>query len=150
MQVCVYIGRHVLAAIGLDNLKLLSMACDRYNGHVDIEQAMREAGTPNEPCARVPAGSICGILKSSTPEYGSTFHSRGDEGSDFLEETDVYVDLGEDTPEELDAAIEKQVAGARAEGMSEEGCARLSKLLQVYRSIFECGWAKPHQSPLIQ
>ena len=105
---CIYIVRHVLAVIGIDNLKLLSIACDHYNGHVDIEKAMQEAGNPNEPCAGVPAGFICGILRSMGSEYGSTFHSKGDAGTDFLGDTDVYVELGDDIPEELDACLKSR------------------------------------------
>lgn len=142
---CIYIGRHVLAAIGLDNCKLLAIACDRNNGYIDIEEAMREAGTLNEVCAGAAAGSICGILSTHRSEYGSTFHSQGDEGSDFLQDSDVYVDLGEDTPEKLDETLASQVEKARSNGLTDINCARLKDLLGRYRSIFGCGWENPHQ-----
>ena len=56
-----------------------------------------------------------------------------------LENTDVYVDLGEDIPEELDACLKRQVISSRTSGLSENGCAKLTELLQDYRSIFEYG-----------
>ena len=142
---CIYIGRHVLAAIGLDNRTLLAVAFDCNNGYIGIEKAMREAGKPNEACAGAPAGSICGILSANRSECRSTFHSQSDEGSDFLQDPDVYVDLGEDIPQELDEALATQVGKARANGLTDEGCARLQDLLRRYRSIFGCGWENPHQ-----
>ena len=81
---CIYIGRDVLAALGLDNRKLLAIASDRNHGFVDVE-ALKELGQPNEACAGVAAGSIRIIMAACSDDFGSTLHEKGDDGPDALE-----------------------------------------------------------------
>ena len=141
---CVYIGRHVLSAIGLSNKKLLAIACDRYKGYVDIAEELGKAGKQNSACASAANGSIRSLLRENEG-FGSSYHGTGDMSSDGLGDTDVYVDLGKDTPEELSTALKKQLETARANGLSEKGCSNLENPLTEYRSIFEYGWENPPQ-----
>jgi len=112
----VFVARHVLAALGLNNRVLLSAAADRHGGVVDIPALLRKDGHAD----------------TSSTGGRSTFHSEGGAEEDFLEDKDVYVDLGEDSPEELEEALADMVAQARANGISDAGAARLENMLKKY------------------
>ena len=147
---CIYIGRHVLAALGLDNRKLLAIASDRNHGFVDVKEALKELGQPNEACAGVAARSIGSIMAAGSDDSGSTLHEKGDDGPDALENTDVYVDLGEDDPVELETALDGLVEKARVNGISGKSCEKLLHLVQDYCLIFASGWENSHQPTLNQ
>lgn len=48
---------------------------------------------------------------------GSTFHSQGANEMDALEDSDVYLDLGDDPPEDLDFALKGSVKQAKENGL---------------------------------
>lgn len=77
------------------------------------------------------------MLQKRNVEYGSTFHRHGCTEEDKLEDSDIYVDLGEDTPEELKAAFAARVDQARENGLSEAGTVKLAALLQKHKKVFE-------------
>ena len=115
-----------------------------------MEEALKELGKPNEACADVPAGSIRSIMATGADDFGSTFHGKGDDGQEALENTNVYVDLGEDDSAEIENALNGLVEKARTNGMSEEECEKLRHLAQAYRLIFVSGKENPHQPTLNQ
>ncbi|PXF44743.1 hypothetical protein BWQ96_05502 [Gracilariopsis chorda] len=139
------IRREVLSAIGLDNRTLMAAACDRHDGVLNIpkllEKAQADAQTPIE-------GSIHSILQSRAFEHGSTYHSTGGAEEDMLEESDVYVGLGEDPKEDLEAALDGKVEKARANGLSTSGASRLTRLFKKYKQVFDFGWENSRQPML--
>jgi len=128
---CTLIGRHVLRALGLDNRVLLAVACDRFKGDVDIDAILPPNKMPDPT-----AGTIHSLLQHRDFEFGSTFHSQGATEEDKLEDSDIYIDLGDDPEEALDKALADRIQQARANGMSEDGCRKLSLLLEENRSVF--------------
>ena len=142
----VFIGRHVLSAVGLNYRTLLSAACDRFEGLVDVPQALRNDNAEDGPCANTGSNiAIHSILQDREFQEGSTYHRHGGYEYDALDDSDVYVDLGDETPEELETALNKMLLEAKTQGISETGQRRLEKLLQEYKSVFEHGWVNPNQ-----
>lgn len=139
-----YIGRHVLDALGLNNRALLAAARDRLGGVVDVSELLADAGLSDDPCADG-ATTIASILRDHTQQWGSTFHSEGGFEDDNIDSTKVYVDLGEDSDAELDAALRSLVTCAIESGLDSAHASRLSDLLTEYRSIFRLrlGKSKP-------
>ena len=70
-------------------------------------------------------------------QWGSTFHQDGGAEDDALEDSDVYVDLGEDPVKELECMLSNKVDEARKTGISGEGSRRLAGLLKRYQTVFE-------------
>ena len=118
----VILGREVLAIMGLVNETLLNAAYDKFNGVFD---ASHNKNAQN--------GSICSLVSSA--DNMSTFHSSGnDEGHEEPEE--MYLDIGENTDEEVREALDNRVSEARQAGLSVKGAERLRKLLETNRQIF--------------
>ena len=138
----VIIGRSVLSAIGLDNRVLMAAACDRNNGVLNIPEMLRRASLDN---ANVAAGSIHSLLYERGLEHGSTYQSAAGVDDDMLEESDVYVDLGDDPNQNLDHALTAKVGEAVSNGLSPSGRVRLTELLSRYKSVFGFGWESPYQ-----
>ena len=135
------ISRHVLCALGLDNRVLLAAATERFKGCVDVPELLERQTKNDSALRKTPRntnnGSICSLLQKRNVEYGSTFHSHGGTEEDKLEDSDIYVDLGEDTPEELKAAFAARVDQVRENGLSEAGTVKLAALLQKHKKVFE-------------
>ena len=55
------------------------------------------------------------------------YHSDGDEGEDYIEEDQLYSDIGNDTEEDLDIALRDMFENAKQEGLSENGSGVLEK-----------------------
>lgn len=148
-----YVGMHILTALGLDNRVMLAAARDRLGSVVDVAELLQRAGLEDAAYTDVsadPTGSIGSLLRNRGYEWGSTYHSSAGTESDRLEDSDVYVDLGEDCPEKLTAAITEMVTQAKGNGLSATGTTRLEGLLSTYKSIFGCGWENPLQPTLNQ
>lgn len=136
----VLISRHVLKAIGLDNRKLLAAACDRFKGIInvpDLLQTRDEAGPQHEEGNRTRQGSIHSLLQDAAHEFGSTFHSQAGAEQDNLDDSNVYVDIGDDPEEDLDAALAERVGQASRNGMSDKGTKKLAVLLHKHKQVFE-------------
>lgn len=140
------ISRHVLRALGLDNRVLLAAASDRFKGAVDVPDILE--AQDNIDTAQ--GGSIHSLLEQHSFEFGSTFHHQRGTEEDSLEDSDIYIDLGEDSPDKLKACLAERVHEARTNGMSDDGCKQLSNLLDKYESVFEFGWENPLQPTLNQ
>eukprot|EP00177_Eucheuma_denticulatum_P008814 GFKZ01016009.1.p3 GENE.GFKZ01016009.1~~GFKZ01016009.1.p3 ORF type:complete len:172 (-),score=27.08 GFKZ01016009.1:3459-3974(-) len=89
----VIIGREVLQSIGCDNRAILAAACGRNDGIINIPDAVSE----DEKKSQAQNVGIIGPLK-----HNGVFHSNASEGDDGLDESRVYIDLGDDEPEVID------------------------------------------------
>lgn len=127
----VLINRHVLQSIGLDNCKLLAAAADRFRGVVNVPELLGN----NDRKSTVDSGSIQSLLRENNLEFGSTFHSQGGSEDDRLDDSSVYVDIGEDTAEALDSALASRVEQALTNGISPDGSKKLDFLLQKYKRV---------------
>ena len=76
-------------------------------------------------------------MNAAKSQWGSTFHQDGGVEHDALEDSDVYLDRGEDPVKELECILSEKVNEARKAGISEEGSRRLAGLLKKYQSVFE-------------
>ena len=139
----VIIGQLVLKVLGLDNQALLEAACDRNDGSVNVKELIEDmrAGDQN-----MQTGSVEMLMANVNAGFGATYHQDGDAGDeDDLQDSDVYVDLGEDSVEDLRSTLRDRVDEARRNGMTEEGSRKLEGLLQKYEQVFGSGWGNPHQ-----
>ena len=134
----VILGREVLTALGLDNRKLIAVACDNNDGTVDVAALMAQQRNGNAIGEEAAASStVCSILEDPTAGSGSMFHSQGADESDGLDDSDVYINLGEDEPGEVDEEMARKVREAVGNGMTESEGEQLHALLTQYSQIFE-------------
>ena len=68
------------------------------------------------------------------------YHSQGVDEEDHLEETDIYIDLGDDPQEGLDEALMNMAPEAKGNGLSEKGCQKLERFLVSCRKVLRYGW----------
>ena len=122
----VIIGRSVLEAIGCDNQALLAAASDKAGGVLDARMAIRER-------AREKTGTINAVVDADSP---GLFHRQGGVEEDLIPEGKVYMELGEDTPEELTEALDNSIQRASENGLSDEGTCELRRMLAKHRAIF--------------
>ena len=117
------LSKGLLKALGLDAKEALLTACDKYEGSVDASElcTVEEYAT----------GSIARLLSEN-----GVFHS--DHGAaDYEQEDDSsYLELGEDTEEEIQEAFDKLVKKASENGMKEPSCIKLRKMLRRNRDVF--------------
>lgn len=64
-------------------------------------------------------------------------HSSATEGSDGFEESNVYIDLGDDDPENIDKALRNLVLEAIGNSFSEKGAGELEALLAEFKAVFD-------------
>lgn len=126
------ICRHVLTTLGLDNRVLLAAASEHFNGEVEIPSFA--ASNSSQPDGN--AGTIQSLLREQDYGFCSTFHSQG-ESIDDLDDSEIYIDLGEDDANGLNDALAECVQQAADNGMYESGCKKFNGLLQAYKSVFE-------------
>lgn len=122
----IVIGHHVLQAICCANRALLATACDKNQGVINVPQALA-----SDTAARAAKGTIAAL-----PGDG-VFHS--DEGGelDALEESNVYIDIGEDPESKRDEALEASVQKAGKNGLSVKAKAELRRIISKNRQIFD-------------
>ena len=78
----VYLGRHVLASLGLDNQELMTAARSRLGREVDVPGLLKDKGYDDNASANPKNASIqCMIQKRID---GSTFHTQGGVDLDCL------------------------------------------------------------------
>lgn len=133
----VTISRHVLQRIGLDNRKLLAAACDRYKGIINVPELLSaKRSTDGSDEGQTSPEAIYSLLQQDF-ELGSTFHSDAGTEDDKLADSNVYIDIGEDSEEDLDAALADRVVDASRNGLSKAGTEKLSAIIQRNRSVFD-------------
>lgn len=119
----VILGRDVLLLLGLDNQYLLSVACDRLNGELDVEEKKKE---PQHGEIR----SLMGVRID-----GQTYHSSSDPSDDDTPE-DMYMDIGFDKTGEVGNELESRIKEALEDGLYEAGEKFIRSLLKKHRDIF--------------
>lgn len=129
----VLLGRPTLQAIGCDNRAMLSAACDQHDGVINVPEALN-ADAKARQATGTPA-MIAALMGNHDPRAG-IYHSRGGDEQDNLDNSGVYIDLGDDPPEALDAALDKAVERAQENGISDAGAAELRAMLNEYRAVF--------------
>lgn len=112
------LGRPVLEALGLNTTKLLCAAAERFNGPIDLSSVADIA----------PDGSQVARVKDSV-----FHHDGGDDDSDADDR--YYLDLGEDTEQEWEAALQKSLRTATKNGISKKGSVLLEKMLREFRDV---------------
>ena len=72
-----------------------------------------------------------------TQNFGTPFHSDCETEEDMTEDSDVYVDLGEDCTNELDMTLSERHSQARKNGLSDIGAQKLQNIIDKHRQIFD-------------
>ena len=129
------ISRHVLSALGLNNRILLEAACHRHNGIVDVPTVLKQDPT-NQTKAEANGRSIHSLLNRKFMEFGSSFHDQANAIQDTPTDEDIYIDLGEDSDDDLRAALRCRLDEAKANGLSTQGCGKLAILMNQYKRVF--------------
>ncbi|CAN8061292.1 unnamed protein product [Agarophyton chilense] len=124
----VIIGRPVLQSIGCDNKAIIAAACDKNDGEINIPDALETDAKNRRAQAN---GTIASIMRAGM------YHSTAAEGEDGLEDTKVYIDLGEDDPQVLEDTLQKRVQEAKKNGMSTQRVQELANFLHEFKSVFE-------------
>lgn len=101
------LGRPLLDAIGCNNKKMINIICDKHDGEIDMAEMMSNR-TIDEQNNN---GSIATLLLENI------YHSAGGSEQDGLEEEDIYIDLGEDTEEDINNALEQRINEAKDKGL---------------------------------
>lgn len=118
----VLIGRPLLEALGLDTKTILEAASDRHNGIVNVPDILLTQIEPQK-------GTLAKFIRE-----GIYHHQHADDG--YVSDEDIYIDLGEDMPGEVELALQKKVTEAKANNLSSEGVTELQALLREFTEIF--------------
>ena len=132
----VVIGNRLLKAMGIDNDVLISAVMDRHDGVIDAQAVLSRSSEELAGEANAITSGVIHSLVSTRFQQTGTFHSERGMEQDMLEDSDVYIDLGEDSPKDLDSALEARVQDAQNCGLSKKGAERLRELLGKHKNIF--------------
>lgn len=130
------LSRRILATLEIHNRLLLAAASDRFNGLVDMPPLTAASSGYAQPEGQRSAGTIQSLLQDRYFALGSSFHIQC-ESKDNVDDCVIYVDLGEDNPDNLECALQDRVKQTSDNGMSEAGCKKLTNPLQSYKYIFD-------------
>ena len=67
------------------------------------------------------------VINATTKSFETNFRSDCGTEEDMLEDSDVYLDLGKDSPDELDMALSERLSEAIKSGLSDIGAQNLKK-----------------------
>lgn len=116
--------------MGINTKQLIEAFVDCHQGDVHIPSLLGANPVADDP---PPEGTIASVMLNS-----SIYHSHQGIEEDCLAESDVYIDLGEDTADELEEALDASIQWAKEGGMSDQGLQRLTAMIKVeLRSIFK-------------
>lgn len=124
----VIIGRPILQSTGCDNKAIIAATCEKNDGVINVPEVL-EADAKKRRAET--EGTIASIMKTGV------YHSTATEGDGGLEDTQVYIDLGDDDPQVLDEALKKRVDEAKQNGMTQRGAEKLTSLLDEFKQVFE-------------
>ena len=127
---------YVLRALGLDNEELLAAVCDRHDGVVCVPELIEKL-KEDESIQNSDSGEVKSLINAMTKHFGTTFHSDCGTEEDMMEDSDVYVDLGEDSPEELDMALSERLSESRKSGLSDIGAQKLKNIIDKHKQVFD-------------
>ena len=127
----------ILKAMGIDNNVLIGTVMDRKNLVVNAQQPLshEEGGDHKEAAASVASGVIYILLNTKYQETG-TLHCEGGLEDEKVENSDVYIALGEDASGEVNRALAAAVEEAKRNRLSQNGASRLVGLLNEYKNVF--------------
>ena len=121
---CAYLGSPLLERLGLNARTLLDAACSEHGGIVDARTLMEddEGGGAESLSSMLRDGIYHGLAR----------------GSDGLsDETEMYIDLGDDPKQLLYQSLDIAVLSAMENGLSKDGAKQLEKLIKVdFKDIF--------------
>lgn len=137
----VFIARHVSTALGPDNNVLLSAVPDRFAGVMDIQAVLRKEGCAGNSCSET-SPAIYAILHERGLDCGTSFHGATDADEDCAHDYDIYVDLGQENPEDLQNCIAEMVQDTRESSPSDQVAGRLRANIRKC-PVFEFGWENP-------
>ena len=132
----VLLGEPVLRALGLDNEELLAAVCDRHGGVVCVPELIEKL-KEDKNIQNSDSGEVKSLINAMTKTFGTTFHSDCGTEEDMLEDSDVYVDVGEDSPEELGMALSERLSEARKSGLSDLGSQKLKSIIDKHKQVFD-------------
>lgn len=135
------LGRPLLDAIGCSNRTMIQAACDKHDGEINVADIMDE--TTPEVGTDDAEMSIAALLS------GDIFHSAGGVEDDGMDDEDIYIDMGEDPPFEIEKELEKRIKDAGQNGLTGKGIERLRSLISKFKHIFRLrlGKGKPAKVP---
>eukprot|EP00171_Calliarthron_tuberculosum_P022868 IDg22868t1 len=139
---CALIGRPVLEALGINTRQLLEAASDQNNGIIDVKKILQNHEQKSEN-ANNPT-SLASLLRDGV------FHRDGGTESDFLEESNVYINIGEDSAEDLEIGLNKCIDVAKHNDLSANGVEKLTKMVKEdFRNVFRLrlGMSSPAKVP---
>lgn len=111
------LGRNVLDALGLDNRTMLSAAKDRLGSDIDVvsleKSSSKKSGHTDETTDER-TSSVCHLHRGTD----SMYHTDRFPDEDHLDDTNVYIDMGEDPETDLRDELKKRVGEAKTAGFS--------------------------------
>ena len=125
----VLIGRLLLGALGFDTAGIFEAACDKHNGIVNVPEILSHD-------RNYKSGTLAKLMRDS-----GIFHCQnGDD--EYAEDDDIYIDLWEDRPGEVQAALGERIEHAREQGNSTACEKKLRSLLHHFVDIYAFVWEK--------
>ena len=109
---------------------------DRLNGVADISSLQCNDRDENLDQAvgmidEDPSSMIANLMADHT------FYSNRGVENDAFEDSRVYIDLSEDTPDEIDEALNNSVHVSKENGLSDAGTKHLERIFRKHRSVFD-------------
>lgn len=95
------IGKIVLESLGCDNREMLMAARDKYGSYMNVKERLIEDGNEEEI-----SGKFAALFG------GSFLINGGAREDDGLENDDIYVDFGDDAPEEISKELDQRISEA--------------------------------------
>jgi len=115
------LGNQVLKALGLTPPEMLKSAFEKFGGDIDIDELVEQD---------LSKGSIGYLMNQGV------FHSQNEVLPDQeVLDSECFVDLGEDSDEELMKCLDILIDNARKAGMKEEAHQKLKLLVYEYKDI---------------
>lgn len=116
------LGRPILEALGLNTRDLLAAAADQFCGSVDAERLVGSVTNTGD-------GRLSRVMEG-------VFHADGGEEGDGNEDDNgEWCDVGCETDEEWEVALEGKLSEAARNGLSPDGKIKLEAIVRRYRKI---------------
>lgn len=112
------LGRQVLEALGFNTTDILEAAAARHHGSVDLSHI----------CTDKDSGRIARV-------YDGVYHSEKGVDDHSDDESDQWLDLGDDDEGEWEQTLQKSLEDATINGISQDGRTKLEALLREFKDI---------------
>ena len=132
----VLLGEPVPRALGRDNEELLAAVCDRHDGVVCVPELIEKL-KEDKNIQNSDSGELKSLINAMTKNFRTTFYSDCGTEEEMLEDSDVYVDLGEDSPDDLDMALSERLSEERKSGFSDIGAQKLKNIIEKHKQVFD-------------